>query len=92
MGLPATKFEESVMDEDARLAIAVLQANAKNTDANLARLETKIDAGFAEMRTGFKEIRDDSKRDLKWTMSVFVGGMLFVLGAMATGFFWLVDR
>lgn len=39
------------MDENERIALAVLETNAKNTVTNLGRVEDKVDAGFLRLDT-----------------------------------------
>lgn len=65
MGFPAVNLEAQEMDDKDYVAIAVLGANARNIEANLSRLEGKVDAGFlelkSEMKSGFQ--RSDVRID-----------------------------
>lgn len=70
------RLEGKVDRLDAKVDLSLVE-----TRKEFQRLESKMDAGFIAMK-------DESKKDLKWTMGIFGGGVV----ALATLMYFLFSR
>jgi hypothetical protein len=57
-------------------------------EASLAHVEAVI----AEIKADLRDTRRDINGNFKWLLSAGVGATLLILGALATGFIYIVDR
>lgn len=65
-----------------------LETEIREIKVEMKEMRTEIKELRKDMEKGFREIKDDSKSDMKWMIGMIGGGVLFLAGFM----YFLFDR